>query len=768
MAEASLGNLGVANVQIRVDWEKLDDDLNKSKSKISSAFEQSGKLMRNVGAAMTAGLTAPITALIGVSTKAASRVNELQSVNMLLGKSAGYSEDYVLDQAQSVQDMGIEAAASQEIIADFIKAELDLADASKIARVAQDAAVIAGENSTETTKTLTNAIITGRTELFKSAGMIIDLNAAYEDYAEMTGKSAESLTEQEKVQARVNATLAYGERIAGAYATAMEDPGKVLRSYPRYLNDVAVAFGQNFIPAFKEAIFAGKDLLSWLKEAVSEGGALEPVIQKWGERFADAAAFVGNLIEKLDDMDPVMVQTIADVVAMGAAMGPVLLIGGQMMTWAVKAGPAIKGVASAFGMATTSTLGATAALAPYIAAIAAVIAGIIYLNNLASDRNATMVDEMKSTAEAADSYSEYNYKLREAAKAKGLLIDENGNLVNKNRNVIESNYLLSQSEFDKQKALEDSNRKTASTEKWLSGYADQVKNTSTDVDALIESQQAAAAAQEEFNEALSITSNFSSIVSIAKSYDQTLGEIEDKQKRVQQLMEIKDSGGYLDGVWMSAKDARGEIESLNGEIGDLQQSMTDMANQMVLDMYQSTLAIGGFTDEEMQAYFDMAVEMGIISEEAAENAMETYYGAVEFIGNNPVLINADYSQLEEVTAYINGIPTTVTVSVIADYYENQYGNIDLPDPDEDNAAGGLLGAGQMSLVGERGPELFIPKVAGSIIANSELMRALRGSVAAKEETVQREGDVIVHANVANDIDIYRLARKVSDQIRRRR
>jgi len=733
MGKGSLGNLGEAKVIIRADWGTFDKDLSKAKGKISKAFSASGKAMRNVGAAMTAGLTVPLTALIGFSTKAASRVNELASVNELLGKSAGYSGDYVRAQADSVQGMGIEAAASQEIIADFIKAELDLADASKVARVAQDAAVISGQNSTETTKTLTKAIITGRTELFKSAGMIIDLNQAYEDYAELTGRSAAALSEQEKVQARVNATMAYGERIAGAYAKAMEDPGKVLRSYPRYLNDVAVAFGQNFIPAFGDAIKAGKNFLEWLKEAVSEGGALSPVIQKWGERFGDAAEFIGKTVDKLDEMDPKMLQTIADIVAMGAAMGPVLMIGGQLTMWASAAINVYKSLSIAFGAIGDAMGVGVAAAVPYAAAIAAVIVGLIELKKYQDKRNIEMRDEISQTLTAASTYEEYSKKMREAAIARGLIVSESGNLISIHGGVIDSNYMLSESEYEAKQALQEHNDEVE-TGIFMGGqYGGVIEETYQGLDILKEQLAATAEAEAAFQEALSITSNFSSIISMAQSYDKALGEIDEKQARVQELLAIE-GGGYLDGVWMSAKDVRDEIGLLEGDIADLQQSMTDMANQMVLDMFQATLAIGGFTDAEMQAYFDMAAEMGLISKEASDAAMENYFNAKEEIEGNAIVIQIEEEGLDAVLAGLNSIPHNIeTIHTTIRAWVNAGGAKGGGSVGKGNistdAAGGLLGAGDISVVGERGPELFIPKVAGSIIANSELMRSLRGSVA---------------------------------------
>jgi len=172
---AQTAALGEAKVSIRADFQALKGDLDKGAKLISDTFGIAGGAIRKAGLAITAGFTIPLAGLIGKSTIAAARVDELAAVNKLLGETAGYSAGYVEQQTQAVVDNGIEMAQANETIAEFIKANLDIADASAIARVAQDAAVISGQNSTVVTEQLTQAIITGRTQLFKSAGVLLDM-----------------------------------------------------------------------------------------------------------------------------------------------------------------------------------------------------------------------------------------------------------------------------------------------------------------------------------------------------------------------------------------------------------------------------------------------------------------------------------------------------------------------------------------------------------------------------------------------------------------
>lgn len=741
MAEGtSLGDLGVAKVLIRVDWGEFDKDLESGKIKIGSAFEKSGKLMRNVGAALTAGLTVPLAGMITTSTLAASRVNELELVNTQLGKSAGYTESYIRDQENSVQDMGIEAAASREIIADYIKAELDLADASKIARVAQDASVISGENSTDTTKTLTQAIITGRTELFKSAGMIVDLNTAYKNYAELTGDVNRELTEQEKIQARVNMTLEYGERITGAYLTAMEDPGKVLRSYPRYLNDVAVAFGQNFIPAFSEAIFAGKDFLEWLKEAVSEGGTLAPVIEKWGDRLAKAGEFIGNMTDKLDDMDPAMIQSIADFIALGAAMGPVLLVGGQLLIWIPKA---VDGF--------TKLNVATGGLAGPVGILATALVALGFNADLMKNKFDNQTEAVKK---ASLTYEEYVKGTTQAATDMGFIIDEQGNYWSAyTTELIKGQRLMGETEWAVYRLSEALgtdvvNLATDDLSRYYDEHGNVIQIITREKDAIKKAVEAQKAFNDELAKVTGLDANFSGIIGMAKKYDQIMGDINSKQIELDTYMQIiEEGGGYLDGAYVSTNEAREEVIRLNGDIVDLGEAMTEMANQVVLDMFMATISIGGITEAEAAAYFKMAEDMDIISEGAANYAMQVYGDAVDYINS---------LELDD-----KSVTYTVAYQITGDNYNWE---------DWHKATGGPVSAGNPYLVGEKGPELFVPSAHGSILSNSDSVAQINQLLGMKEgnsENVPSQTqNVNVYASVDNEIDLHKLARRIADEIRR--
>jgi len=397
-----------ASNQASPELKKAAGDLGK----LSKGAEQIGKGMRKAGLAITAGVTTPLAGLITKSTMAAAEVDTLDLVVKQLGKTAGYAEDEIMGHAEAVRKQGIEAAASREIIAKFVTAQLNAADAAGLARVAQNQAVIAGENSTATMERLTDALITGNSQMFRSLKMNVDLTSAYEAMADQLGKNVDELSETERVQARVNAVMEYGTTIAGTYEAAMGDSFKQMGSFKRYIDDISVAAGQYFTPALNEGVFAVGELLKAIPEMIEEGGSLAPVLESWGDAASGAAGVLANITERLKNLDPATAKTIGQVTGLTAVMGPLLLVGGQAVIWTGKLATSM----SALGVASKAALGPLGLLA---AAMAAVTVVAINQKNEFDALNSEILN-------TSETYEEYVRRSVKAAKEQGWIIDENG------------------------------------------------------------------------------------------------------------------------------------------------------------------------------------------------------------------------------------------------------------------------------------------------------------------------------------------------------
>lgn len=296
-------------VRLGVDSSDFDTGISAAETKtkgLESTFDNLSMVGGGILLGATGAAVAGATALFGlgsVAAMAAGRVDELALVNTVLGNNLGISNDLIREQVAAVRAQGIEAAVAEEALAKMMQANLDVAGATDIARVAQDAAVIAGMNSSESMDAIIHGITTLNPLVLRGQGLIVDQQKAYDDLAASLGISATELSAAQKQQAMYNAVLTAGEGIQGSYDAAMQNPVKQLGSMKRLINDIAVAAGGPLLKGFSSIITSLSGVAKWLGAAVSEGGELRPFLDQAGVWFeavgAKIGVFVTNAIKNL-------------------------------------------------------------------------------------------------------------------------------------------------------------------------------------------------------------------------------------------------------------------------------------------------------------------------------------------------------------------------------------------------------------------------------------------------------------------------------------
>jgi hypothetical protein len=270
-------------------------------------------------------------ALIGSSTLLAARVETLGAVMKTVGANAGYSADAMDRFEQAVRDQGITTQVARTSIIRLVQAEVDLARASDLARIAQDAAVIAGINSSEAFERMVWGIQTLNPRILKTMGLTINLQSAYKKLADNLGITVNELTMTQKKQVAVNAVMEAGKNISGAYASAMETAGKKLTSLPRHLEEARLAIGERFTEAFAWAIDAITDLLKWFN-------ALEPSTKDTISAFLLAGSAVTIMAGGLGLASIALLKLLPLMMNAGAAINILKGVGGV--------GAMLKGMAS--------------------------------------------------------------------------------------------------------------------------------------------------------------------------------------------------------------------------------------------------------------------------------------------------------------------------------------------------------------------------------------------------------------------------------------
>lgn len=235
---------------------KEGDAARKTKKELEGVSEAAGLTAKQfkklkLGLIAFAGAT---VAFIGSATKLAARVEMLGVVTIQLGKNVGLTEKEVRSLEEAIQDQGITTEKSRQALAKMIQGNIDLANSTDLARLSQDAAVIAGWNSSEAFEHLINVIVTGNVRMGRTIGLQLQFGKALQDTARALGKNVEELTDQEIIQARTNEVLRQGATIAGTYEAAMGTAGKQMLSMERQLDEIRLAIGQAFLPTLTEVV----------------------------------------------------------------------------------------------------------------------------------------------------------------------------------------------------------------------------------------------------------------------------------------------------------------------------------------------------------------------------------------------------------------------------------------------------------------------------------------------------------------------------------
>jgi hypothetical protein len=237
-------------------------------SSLSSTFDKlgysTGGLVKYVEAAAAAFGLMKLAELIKDASLLAARYETLGVVVQVIGKTAGYTASQMADFQKGLQKTGISAIEARAGLALMGQAQIDFANSSKLARIAQDAAVIGNINSSEAFNRMMTGLATGQSILLHHLGLMTNFEQAYTNAAHAAGKTTAELSDNEKAQVRVNEVIRAGVGIAGSYEAAMGTVGKQLTSMPRYIQDFMVKVGE----MGQGALFAGvkgiSDSLKWM------------------------------------------------------------------------------------------------------------------------------------------------------------------------------------------------------------------------------------------------------------------------------------------------------------------------------------------------------------------------------------------------------------------------------------------------------------------------------------------------------------------------
>lgn len=757
--------------------------------KTQKETESLNKAMVGLGAGLLAA-SAASAALLGSSIKLAARVETLGVVVEQLGRNVNLTKTEVDEFVEGIRKQGITLRQSRSAFARMVQAQIDFTKGSELARLAQDAAVIANINSSDAFERLIFVITSGNVRMARNLGLQVSFQGAYEKSASAIGKTTLELTELEKIQARTNVVLEAGTNIAGAYEAAMETAGKKVLSLDRQLEESRRLLGEAWLPVFAAAVDIVTDLLkAW--QNLSEGTRDSISI------FAGVATVIGGVV------------------------GAFLVLA-----------PTVSTASTAF-TALAATIGVTTlALAAWALAIGVVvIAGIQLLAFIkdtkrgTEETNKVIEDHARTILETSESYEEYATEVRRVND----LIDEQGILgallVDKLVDVGEETFnvaraareadvrmiaageafilardgaedlrteeeKLADAEAEAAKQAEIQAKNTAFLEQKMKDLSTVIKgdlgknaektgetiaDLETDLEDLAEAQKKALAeadvggaedlakAQERLAQLNQDEKILLASISEAKAraeerdVERSRSTILREAKRLQALRENQaEQVAIIEGASQAQINAVTEIEAefaekeqgIRDEIAETQKAFSEQTAQFIFDMTSQKLALDGLTREEISFLEQLAGPdgLGIIDEptlallgrldeieEGLAKPGNQIPGAIRNLEELFGVFNDGVFDADALTDAINRVP----FEKLTEVRRFQQGAAGVGLGFTGRQLGGPVSRGRPQRVGERGPELFLPGGSGNIISNRAIQNL--GAVMAAAAPVAAPG-----------------------------
>lgn len=324
------------------------DRLRQSQEQLRRKTEELYGGMTRLGGAMVA-MSAPLLALTGGAVMAAARYEELGVAVNATAENTGRSAGEMAALEDALMKTGISASGSREFLLRLMQAEIDLSYATKLARAAQDLAVIGMTNSTETANDLAYAIASLNPRILRKYGIVANIIPTLEAYGKSMGYSGEQLKaftatadDNIKRQAMLQMVLQESAKFTGVYEAAMGTAAKQIRSMERYAQDLAVEMGDALVPALNWAVTAACGLLTWFsnldkgtKGVLATAGAVTGAILLLGGTALLVIPQIVKLGEAIVTVGKNIVTLITSGAGLSAMQGALLGVGAALAVVAV-------------------------------------------------------------------------------------------------------------------------------------------------------------------------------------------------------------------------------------------------------------------------------------------------------------------------------------------------------------------------------------------------------------------------------------------------
>ena len=264
---------------------------------------------------------AKLAELIKEATLYAGRLDVLKTVMYQVGSNSYYTRTQLNSLESGVKRLGITTEASRSALILLARNDLDVARSAQLARIAQDAAVIAGTNSSEALEKMALSVQRLDTRMLKNQGIVVNLRNEYQKMALQTGRTENSFSAAERQQMLMNAVLRAGVNIYGSYEAAMTQAHKQYLSLQRYQDEALKTLGEQFQGIFSSAVKGATEALKWWEQSSDVTKELTAAVLAMGAAFLLALPAIGAVAAVVAALGTAAAPFVLTALAISAAVG---------------------------------------------------------------------------------------------------------------------------------------------------------------------------------------------------------------------------------------------------------------------------------------------------------------------------------------------------------------------------------------------------------------------------------------------------------------
>ena len=273
------------------DTRQLDAALSKTQKKLKDF----GDSTKAIGKSMSIYVTAPITLAGGAAIKFASDFQEsLNKVDVSFKNSSQEVKDFA---KTTLESFGIAEGTALDMAALFGDMSTSMGlTTSEAANMSTSLVGLAGDLASfkniniEEVTTALSSVFTGETESLKKLGIVMtEVNLKQFAMEQGITKNIKQFTQAEKVQLRYNYVMKQTANAQGDFANTSGGAANQMRIFQETLKELGAEFGQILLPIFTKIIKKVNGLLKEFK-------ALNPETKKIILVVAGVAAAIGPLL----------------------------------------------------------------------------------------------------------------------------------------------------------------------------------------------------------------------------------------------------------------------------------------------------------------------------------------------------------------------------------------------------------------------------------------------------------------------------------------